>query len=234
MKPNQTWKVVEHGTLERLADNLYSVTGTLDMPLGETVRRMTIAKLADGRLVVFSAIALDEQEMAKVDALGSVAFLVVPSGIHRLDIKGWTQRYPDARVIAPAGAREKVEELVEVDATTVALTDRRVKLLTIPGTGEQEMAMLVTTGTKKTLVLADLIFNLPAQHGFARFAFTLLGFGPGHPTQPALVRMRLVKDKDAMREQLRAWANDAGLERILVSHGDPIEKPREALLALAA
>lgn len=203
------------------------------MPLGETVRRMTIAKLSDGRLLVFSAIALDEAEMAKLDALGPVAFLVVPSGIHRMDIKGWTARYPQARVIAPAGVRKKVEELVTVHATTLDLADPEVQLIVVPGTGEQEFAMLVTTGNTRTLVVTDLIFNLPKLRGFAQVAYTLFGFGPGHPTQPALVRMSLIKDKDAMREQLRAWANDSKIERILVSHGAPIENPREALLKLA-
>lgn len=234
MKPNETWTVADHGPLEKLAENLYSVTATMPMPLGETVRRMTIAKLADGRLVVFSAISLDETAMAKIDALGRVAFIVVPSGIHRMDITGWTHRYPQARVIAPSGVREKVEELVKVDACAIELSDRRVKISAVPGTGEQELAMLVTTDRKKTLVVADLIFNLPRLHGFAQFAYRLLGFGPGHPTQPPLVRMSLVKDKEAMREQLRAWANDSGLERILVAHGAPIENPRETLLELAA
>lgn len=233
MKPNETWKVMDHGPLEKLADNLYTVTGKLPMPLGETIRRMTIVKLADGRLLVFSAISLAEPEMAKLDALGRVAFLVVPSGIHRMDIKPWTERYPAAHVIAPAGAREKIEELVKVDAIELELDDPRVRLETVPGTGEQELALLVTTVTGKTLVITDLIFNLPRLHGFAQFAFTLLGFGPGHPTQPKLVRMRLVKDKDAMRAQLFAWANDVGIERILVSHGAPIENPRETLLHLA-
>ena len=233
MKPNETWTVTDHGQLEALGDNLYTVTGKLKMPLGETVRRMTIAKLGDGRLLVFSAISLDEAQMAKVDALGRVAFLVVPSGIHRMDIKGWSERYPQACVIAPAGAREKVEEVVKVDATSIDIADPRVELMAVPGTGEQEFAMLVTTGATKTLVVTDLIFNLPKLRGFAQFAYSLFGFGPGHPTQPALVRMNLVKDNDAMRAQLRAWANDSAIQRILVSHGAPIENPRETLLKLA-
>lgn len=233
MKPNETWTVIDHGQLEKLGENLYTVTGKLKMPLGETVRRMTIAKLSDGRLVIFSAIALDEREMAKVDSLGPVSFLVVPSGIHRMDIKGWAERYPNALVIAPAAAREKVEELVKVDATTLVLADPRVQLSAVPGTGEQEFAMLVTTGNTKTLVVTDLIFNLPKLPGFAQFAYTLFGFGPGHPSQPALVRMNLVKDKERVRAQLRAWADDSAIERILVSHGAPIENPRETLLKLA-
>jgi hypothetical protein len=53
------WTVLPHGRLTRLDDNLLSVTGTLHMPpMGEVERRMTLVRLSDGRLVVYSAIAL--------------------------------------------------------------------------------------------------------------------------------------------------------------------------------
>jgi hypothetical protein len=41
-----------------------------------------------------------------------------------------------------------------------------------------------------------------------------------------------LKDKKAVRSQFEAWATD-GLERILVSHGAPIDDPRRTLLELA-
>jgi len=204
------------------------------MPVGETTRRMTIARMSTGGLVVFSAISLDDFEMTKIDALGSVDYLIVPSSIHRMDIKGWKTRYPHALVVAPEGAKKEVEELVPVDLTHVELFDPKVCVDVVPGTGEQEFSMLVETDTGKTLVVNDLIFNLPKVPGIAGIGLKLLGFAPGQAKQPKIVRMKLVDDDDAMRAQLRAWAEMAGLERILVSHGTPIENPRETLLALAA
>jgi hypothetical protein len=62
----------------------------------------------------------------------------------------------------------------------------------------------------------------------------VLGFGPGHPSMPKLVKKKLVEDETALRAQLRAWAEMPGLQRLLVAHGAPIEHPRETLLALAA
>ena len=38
------------------------------MPMGHLKRRMTIVRLADRRLVVYSAIALDEDEMARIES----------------------------------------------------------------------------------------------------------------------------------------------------------------------
>lgn len=234
MKPNQTWHVLPHGDLERLADNLYTVEGKLKMPFGESRRRMTIVKLAGGRLAIYSAIALDERRMRELEALGRPAFLIVPSGIHRLDVHPWKERYPGLEVVAPEGARDRIGEVVHVDATKVDLGDYRVRVEVVPGTNAQELAMLVDTGTGKTLVVNDLIFNLPEMPGVAGLGLKLLGFGPGHPKMPRLVRMRLVKDDARVRQQLRDWAALDGLERIVVSHGAPITNARETLLELAA
>jgi hypothetical protein len=226
--------VLPHGPIEKLADNLYTVVGRLRMPLGETTRRMTIARLASGGLAIYSAIALDEPEMARLESFGHPEFLIVPSGLHRIDAKAWKDRYPNIIVIAPAGARDKVHEVVAIDATRVDLGDRRVRIHPVPGTARRELAMLVETRNgKTTLVVNDLIFNLPRYKGLLRLGMRALGFKPGQPTIPKLVKKRLVTDDDAMRSQLRAWA-DLDLERILVAHGAPIENARETLLELAA
>jgi hypothetical protein len=79
------------------------------MPLMDLPRRMTVVRLIDSRLVVFSAIALDEVEMAALEAFGRPTFLIVPSDKHRLDAKIWKDRYPEIQVVAPEGARTKVQ-----------------------------------------------------------------------------------------------------------------------------
>src|SRR5688572_5750377 len=115
-KPFTHWTVLPHGKLTHVDDGLFTVTGKLHMPpMGEVDRRMTVARLSCGRLLVFSAIALDEPEMAQLERLGMPSYLVVPSGIHRMDARIWKDRYPDMEVVAPAGAREKVEKVVHVD-----------------------------------------------------------------------------------------------------------------------
>ena len=236
MKPNETWKVMPHGDIEQLADNLYTVEGKLPMPLAETSRRMTIAKLAGNQLAIYSAIALDEVRMAKLEALGKPRFLIVPSAIHRLDAKPWKLRYPQLEVIAPAGARDEVCEVVSIDTTIVDhdLGDPRVRIDAVHGTDRRELAMIVETPTGKTLVVNDLIFNMPPYKGIVRLALRVLGFGPGHPTMPKLVKRKLVANENEVKAQLREWAALDRLERILPSHGAAIENPRETLLKLAA
>src|SRR4030095_16861678 len=114
-QPFKEWTVLPHGRLSQIDDNILTVVGKIHMPLMDLPRRMTLVRLAASRLVVFSAIALDEDEMATLEAHGYPAYLIVPSDKHRLDARIWKDRYPQMQVVAPRGAREKVAETVPVD-----------------------------------------------------------------------------------------------------------------------
>ena len=109
-KPNDHWNVLPHGTLTPIDDNMLTVEGRIKMPLMDLPRRMTVVRLRDARLVVWSAIALDEPAMATLEAFGQPAFLIVPNDHHRLDAKAWKNRYPQMQVVAPEGAREKIAD----------------------------------------------------------------------------------------------------------------------------
>lgn len=232
-KPTEQWKVRPHGELTKLSDNLFTVEGMLRMPpLGETPRRMTVIQLSDRRLAIYSAIALGDREMVALEALGEPTYLIVPSELHRLDAKAWKVRYPKLIVLAPLGARDKVNEVVPVDATEIDFGDPHLRLSTVPGTGDREFSLIVETPTGKTLVVNDLIFNLRQGPGVVAWLMHFLGIGSNRPRIPKPVAMKLIKDKKVVRTQLQAWAAD-GLERILVSHGAPIDDPRGTLLELA-
>ena len=229
-KPFSEWTVLPHGKLSRLDDNLLSVTGDLQMPVGKFPRRMTVVRLHDGRLVVYSAIALDEAEMRALEAFGEPSFLVVPNDIHRMDAKIWKDRYPQMRVVAPAGVKKQVEELVPVEDTAPNLGDPQVQFVTVPGTQEREAALVVRTWSGTTLVVNDLIWNLDDRPGFGGWLFHLLGFTGQEPRIPALVELRGIKDKQALREQLERWALIPGLNRIIVSHGKIVSRDAKGVL----
>lgn len=115
---HESWTVLPHESLQVIDDGLMTVAGEIKMPLGNFPRRMTVIRLTGKRTAIFSAIALDEPEMARIESMGEPSILIVPSDGHRLDAKIWKQRYPDIKVLCPAGAREHVEEVVPVDATS--------------------------------------------------------------------------------------------------------------------
>ena len=233
-KPFKEWTVLPHGKLVHIDENVLSVTGRLRMPMSEVQRRMTAVRLADGNAVIYSAIALDEPEMAALEAFGTPAYLVVPNDIHRMDVKIWKKRYPSIKVIAPEHARQKVEELVPVDATSFDFPDPRVHLVTVPGTGQGELALVVETRTGTTLVLNDIIFNLKSGPGFVGWLFKKIGMTGDTPHIPPPVKMRQVKDAGALSKQLEEWAQLPKLERIIVSHGEIIaDAPAQVLSRIA-
>jgi hypothetical protein len=222
-RPLEEWTVLPHGQLTPLDDGLLTVVGELKMPLGDFPRRMTVARLRDGRLVIYSAIALDEPEMARLERFGDPAFLIIPGDLHRLDAKVWKDRYPDLFVVAPPGARRKVEEVVPVDADDVDFNDDHVRYLNVPGTEGHEGALLVKTRTGTTLVVNDLIWNVQDRPGFGGWVFHALGLSGDQPTIPFVVKLHSIKDREALSAQLKVWSVLRGLNRIIVSHGDIVE-----------
>lgn len=231
----EDWKVCPHGPLEQVNDNILAVVGEIRMPLTTFPRRMTAVRLKDGRLVIFSAVSLDEAGMRQLEAFGRPAFLIVPNDHHRLDAQAWKQRYPDLVVIGPKGSREKIEEEVAVDAVHGDFGDANVRFVTVPGTEEREAALEVSGPDGLTLVLNDIVGNIRGTHGVGGWMLRRMKFAGDEPHLPGPVKFAMVEDKAALRAQLLKWAEREDLKRILVAHGDPIEHdPRVALRELAA
>ncbi len=233
-KAHEDWHVRPHGDLVPVDDGILTVVGHIRMPLMDLPRRMTVVRLADSRLVLWSAIALDEPRMQELEAFGHPAFMIVPNDHHRLDAKAWKKRYPQLVVVAPAGARAKVEEVVPVDTTAPDFGDPDVRFLTVPGTIDREAALIVRGRNGTTLVLNDIVGNIRDAAGIGGWLLKIAGFA-GHDAQiPKPVKLTMVRDKKALREQLLEWTRLESLKRILVSHGEPIESnPRQTLSDLA-
>ena len=233
-KPYQQWTVLPHGKLAQIDEGMLTVAGELRMPLGNFPRRMTVVRLRDSRLVIWSAIALDEKEMATLESFGRPAFLIVPNDHHRLDAKAWKDRYPEVRVAAPKGSREKVEEVVPVDTTAPDFGELNVQFVTVAGTRDREAALVVRTANVTTLVLNDLVGNIREASGISGWLLGLAGFAGKSARIPRVVKLNLVKDAKALRAQLLQWAEISPLKRILVAHGEPIESnPQQTLRDLA-
>ena len=230
----QAWKVQPHGYLTQVDDNILTVTGTILMPAGRLPRRMTVVRLGHGELIIFSAMALADEQMSELEAFGTPAYMIVPNDHHRLDARSWKERYPTLRVIAPAGAREKVEKVVLVDATFGDFGDSSVRFVSVAGTGEKEAALEVHGAQGTTLILNDLVGNIRGARGFSGWLLRLMGFAGDEPHIPLPIRRVLIESRGQVREQLLTWAAMTSLRRILVSHGEPIEDdPRGALRRLA-
>lgn len=234
-KFNETWIVEAHGPLEPLEPGLLTVSGQIHMPLGNFPRRMTVIGLTEKRTAIWSPISLREPEMCEIEALGDPSFLIVPGASHRLDIKPWKMRYPNAKVICAPGARAAVSEAVPIDDTGDILNDPSVHLETVPGVGEKEAALAIRRADGTSLVVNDILANVRHPPGFgAQIMARLFGFGVHHPRIPRMVERSLVKDRKALAAGFLRWAEEPDLTRVIVSHGDVITQRSATVLRRVA
>lgn len=232
-KAHDTWKVLPHRAIEVVAENLWRVEGKLEgMPLK---RVMTIARRSDGELVIHNAMALDDASMARIEAWGRVAWIIVPNGFHRLDARVFKDRYPSARVLCPRGGRRKVEEVVPVEGAYEHFTpDPDVAFETLDGVADQEGVMIVRSLDGLTLVFNDAVFNMPHGRGFTGWVFRHVTQSTGGPRVSRIFKFFVLKDRKAFHAHLLRLAELPALQRMIVSHHIMIHDDAAGALRLAA
>jgi len=231
MSVHRDWTVLPHGKLTRVGERILTVVGDLKMPFMHLPRRMTVVRTTSDELIIFSAMALSEPDMAELEAFGRPGFLVVPSAHHRLDAASYLRRYPDVTVVAPRAGAEKIGEVVRVDTSDPDFADPTIRYVEIAG----DSALEVDGNDGQTLIVNDLIGHIHGEHGVGGWLLKVMGFAGDDPHVPGPVKLLLGKHKSEVAQQFRRWAATDDLRRIMVSHGDSIENdPRGALRTLAA
>lgn len=98
--------------LDEIAPSVWIVDGPVVSFLGFPYStRMAVVRLGDGSLWVWSPVEATDELRAAVDALGPVRHLVAPNKIHHLFLGPWREAYPEARLYAPPGLRERRRDL---------------------------------------------------------------------------------------------------------------------------
>jgi hypothetical protein len=216
-KAFQTWTVLPHDPIEHLAENLWSVAGT--MPNPKLQRRMVVARLQGGGLVIHNAIALDDARMQELESFGEPAYLLVPNGFHRQDAFIYKQRYPKLRVLCPKSTRAKVRQVVEPDGSYDDFpADPGVHVFHLRGAKEREGAMLVESKDDASVVFCDAVMNVPLRGGPMGFLLA----PTGRPAVPRVLRWITISHALDFRAHLDELASVSGLSRVLVGHGKTI------------
>ncbi len=215
------YKVYPHGDLASPIGGVWIVTGRSAFPL---YRRMTVWKLPDGSLLAHSVIAMDDTRMAALDALGRVSIILVPNGGHRLDAGFYKKRYPDARVVAPAASRAKVEDLIAVDAVAEdELPKHGVTIHALPGWKQGELGYeLALPDGGRALVLCDVLTNANPVPGFGGWMTTNITTAVKGALGVARIMKLMLKDRAAAREGLARLADIPDLRLVSTAHGLPV------------
>jgi hypothetical protein len=213
-----TWTVLPHEPIQKLSENLWCVQGT--MPDGKTTRKMSVVRMRDGSLFVHNAVALEEPAMQELEAFGRPAFIVVPGAFHRQDARIWKDRYPSAKVVSPRGATKSVSKIVPVELSYAeAPGDDSVKLAHFDGVKEREGYVEVHSADGTTLIVNDVMCNLPKSGGFLGFFMA----PTGQPSVPRVTRWLIANRRGALGEDIERLSKIPDLRRLVFSHGDNIE-----------
>ena len=194
----------------------------------ESGSRMTIVRLAAGGLFVHSPVALDAETRVAVDALGTVEAVVAPSVFHHLHVADWMQAYPGAIFAACPGLEWKRTDL----PFSSVLGDQQHPLWVddldqVYFSARRENEVVFFHRRTRTMICADALLNLSTHHNpWTRRVAWLMG-----NTEPGVGYLErfMIRDRTLARRQvdrMLRW----DIDRIVVSHGDPIfGDGREAL-----
>jgi hypothetical protein len=140
---------------------------------GPPIRNMIIYRPPGGdrRLVILSGIAVKNDRLNEILALGEPTVLVVPNFMHRDCARVWKDRFPSLLVVAPEVAVEKASEVVPVDMTTQQWAQapdwsKVVTTLEVEGWKPFETVLEFDLGgsNKMAFVVTDLLFTMmPSQ-----------------------------------------------------------------------
>jgi hypothetical protein len=194
---------------------------------------MTILRLSDETLLVYSPVELTPERHAAVKSLGKVSHVYAPNLFHHLHARGWVEAFPDVRVHAPRGLDRKRRDL-RVDRVHGSGPEpgfsELIQEVAIEGFRLGETALFYRPA--RLLLVADLFHNVGRPQGAWTKTYTKwMGFYD----QIALSRMlrwTAFSDRKAARASIDALLT-LPIECIVVGHGAPIRDDASQALAQA-
>jgi Domain of unknown function (DUF4336) len=220
-------------TLSAFADGIWTDADPIRMLGTQLTSTMTVVRLADGTLLVYSPIRMNEERRAAVDALGRVAHLYAPNLFHHLWLGDWARVFPEARVHAPAGLTRKRPDL-RVDRVHGAAAEPAfigvVEEVHVDGFRLEESVLF--HAPSRTLIVADLVHNVGRPRDLWSKLYTrTMGFYD-RVALSRVLRWAAFSDRAAARRSIdRLLA--LPFERLIVGHGDAVCEDAQAAMKAA-
>jgi len=199
--------------------------------------RMTVIRLIDNRLLLHSPCHIDQAIKEQLDRLGEVAYIVAPGSYHYFHVISAQDAYPLAKTMICPGVEQKAPDL----QFSEFLCDK------VPDSWLDDFDLVLVRGAKymwevaffhkpsRTLILVDLIENIGDKTrgvGWGLKFWWKLVFRMWNHPKPAPEYQLGWKDKIAARQsllQILGW----NFERVIISHGDLIDKNAKEVVKLA-
>ncbi len=185
--------------------------------------RMTIIRIANGDLILYSPVPLTDDLKKSVNELGRVAHIVAPNLFHHLYAGQWAAAYPEATVYGAEGLQKKSRGLrvtVPFAQDTTPPWSSQVGHLTMKGMPSFAETVLCHKSSG-SLICADLIFDIQEPKGVWTSLYLKMAGVSKRAGVSRVVKMA-IKDKQAAGESVRTIL-DWDFDRIIVAHGDIVE-----------
>ncbi|KAF2027619.1 hypothetical protein EK21DRAFT_114707 [Setomelanomma holmii] len=240
-----------------IRDVVPRVITTLSVPFWRFGRvkiggRGTIVRLQSGALAVFSPVALTDEVKQKVSELGEVKYIAALDAEHHIFLGPWHQAYPFAQVLGPDVLPEKRTNQKNESVPFAFLFSKTKPVTTISPEFDAEFdweyvpshinkELVFHHKPTRTLIQADLMFNLPATEQFSRSGvdpntgiLTKIFSALQNTRGDATWQKRMIwygtssSDRNGFHksvERIQKWQ----FERIISCHGDVIEGNGKAI-----
>jgi hypothetical protein len=197
--------------------------------------RMTLIRLGDGGLFVWSPTALTDGLRAEVEALGPVRFIVAPNSLHHLFIQPWQAAYPAAKTVAAPGLAKRRKDIsfdAELGDTADAGWAGDIDQVVVRGNAITTEVVFFHRASG-TVLFADLLQNFrPGSfRGWRALVAKLDRMTADEPQVLQKFRVAFT-DRTAARKAIRRVL-DWPAAKVLMAHGAPVEADAAGFLRRA-
>jgi Domain of unknown function (DUF4336) len=218
--------------LNQVAENLWELDRPLKVPGLSIGHRMTVVRLCNGDLWVHSPIELERWLPNALAQLGPVRHLIAPNLHHDMYWPEWRGAFPEAAFYCPPGFREEHPDL----------NFQRVLAPDLAEPWEDELPKVFIAGmprvnefvflhrATRTLIVADLVFDLQSQHQNALGKLFLKWNGISDRVACSRLFRWFIKDRAAFRQSVTR-VGEWDFDRLVPGHGAIVTDGKRALQA---
>ncbi|WAC20752.1 hypothetical protein OVA24_05070 [Luteolibacter sp. SL250] len=214
--------------MKRLADDIWIKGYPLSVLGTHHGRNVTVIRLSSGKLVIHSMAPFPTPDVEGIRALGEPGWLVESMLLHDTYAGEGRRLFPGIPFLGPPGFSKIVGFPVEPLHPGPMEWQGEIEIVPIRGAPKLEEQAMIHLPSR-TLILADLIFNFPAdEKGWDRFFHRHIAGFRRYPGMSRVFRL-FIKDKTAFLESIDELL-EKDFDRIIVGHGNVIETDGKALL----
>lgn len=207
--------------VQNLAPNLWLIPYPLKMLGADLQRNVTVIRLASGKLIIHSTAPFTPEDVAAIGALGEPAWLVDTLLRHDTFAREGRAAFPSTAYLASEGFAKIAGEPAGLLLPPPAEWAEEIAVAPIDGAPELHEVVLLHRPSR-TLIVADLIFNFPGEHGWwMKLLLRLATVGGRHTPGMTRPYQQAIKDRAAYTASVKRVL-DWDFDRIIVGHGAPI------------